>query len=193
MKNILIYCGSSAGYNEIYKNTATQVGKILANQGLSLIYGGGSVGLMGTVADAILANGGEAIGVIPSFMEPWEVQHKGLTECIVTDSMHTRKQLMAEKSDAVIALPGGWGTLDELFEILTWRQLGLHKMPIGILNINGFYDHLLVMLEKMVSEGFVKEANLKMLIVDDDIESLLEKLRNDVSEGELVGKWLGRA
>ena len=193
MKNILIYCGSSAGYNEIYKNTATHVGKTLANQGLSLIYGGGSVGLMGTVADAILANGGEAIGVIPSFMEPWEVQHKGLTECIVTDSMHTRKQLMAEKSDAVIALPGGWGTLDELFEILTWRQLGLHKMPIGILNINGFYDHLLVMLKKMVSEGFVKEANLKMLIVDDDIELLLEKLRNDVSEGELVGKWLGRA
>ena len=193
MKNILIYCGSSAGYNEIYKTTAMHVGKTLANQGLSLIYGGGSVGLMGTVADAILANGGEAIGVIPSFMEPWEVQHKGLTECIVTDSMHTRKQLMAEKSDAVIALPGGWGTLDELFEILTWRQLGLHKMPIGILNINGFYDHLLVMLEKMVSEGFVKEANLKMLIVDDNIESLLEKLRNDVSEGELVGKWLGRA
>ena len=193
MKNILIYCGSSTGYNEIYKNTATEVGQILANQGLALVYGGGSVGLMGTVADAILANGGEAIGVIPSFMEPWEVQHKALTECIVTDSMHTRKQLMAEKSDAVIALPGGWGTLDELFEILTWRQLGLHKMPVGILNINGFYDPMLVMLEKMVSEGFVKEANLKMLIVDDNIESLLEKLRNDVSEGELVGKWLGRA
>lgn len=193
MKNILIYCGSSAGYNEIYKNTATHVGKILANQGLSLVYGGGSVGLMGTVADAILANGGKAIGVIPSFMESWEVQHKGLTECIVTQTMHTRKQLMAEKSDAVIALPGGWGTLDELFEILTWRQLGLHKMPVGILNTNGFYDPMMVMLEKMVSEGFVKEANLKMLIVDNNIELLLEKLRNDVSEGELVGKWLGRA
>ncbi len=193
MKNILIYCGSSAGHNEVYKTTATLVGKTLANQGLTLVYGGGSVGLMGTVADAILANGGEAIGVIPSFMEPWEVQHKGLTECIVTDTMHTRKQLMAEKSDAVIALPGGWGTLDELFEILTWRQLGLHKMPVGILNTNGFYDPMLVMLEKMVSEGFVKQANLDMLIVDDNIESLLEKLRNDVSEGELVGKWLGRA
>ena len=193
MKNILIYCGSSAGHNEIYKNTATHVGKTLANQGLNLVYGGGSVGLMGIVADAILANGGEAIGVIPSFMEPWEVQHKGLTECIVTQTMHTRKQIMAEKSDAVIALPGGWGTLDELFEILTWRQLGLHKMPVGILNTNGFYDPMIVMLERMVSEGFVKEANLKMLIVDDNIESLLEKLRNDVSEGELVGKWLGRA
>ena len=193
MKNILIYCGSSAGHNEIYKNTATHVGKTLANQGLNLVYGGGSVGLMGTVADAILANGGEAIGVIPSFMELWEVQHKGLTECIVTQTMHTRKQIMAEKSDAVIALPGGWGTLDELFEILTWRQLGLHKMPVGILNTNGFYDPMIVMLERMVSEGFVKEANLKMLIVDDNIESLLEKLRNDVSEGELVGKWLGRA
>ena len=108
MKNILIYCGSSAGHNEIYKNTATEVGKTLANQALTLVYGGGSVGLMGTVADAVLANGGEAIGIIPSFMEPWEVQHKGLTECIVTESMHARKQLMAEKSDAVIALPGGW-------------------------------------------------------------------------------------
>ncbi|MEA5457767.1 TIGR00730 family Rossman fold protein [Arcicella sp. LKC2W] len=193
MKNILIYCGSSAGHNEIYKKTATQVGETLAKQGLSLIYGGGSVGLMGTVADAILANGGEAIGVIPSFMEPWEVQHKGLTECIVTETMHTRKQIMAEKSDAVIALPGGWGTLDELFEILTWRQLGLHKMPIGVLNTNGFYDDLLKMLEKMVSEGFLKEANLQMLIVDDNIDSLLEKLKNDSSEGELVGKWIGRA
>lgn len=193
MKNILIYCGSSAGHNEIYKKTATQVGETLAKQGLSLVYGGGSVGLMGTVADAILANGGEAIGVIPSFMEPWEVQHKGLTECIVTETMHARKQLMAEKSDAVIALPGGWGTLDELFEILTWRQLGLHKMPIGVLNTNGFYDDLLKMLEKMVSEGFLKEANLKFLIVDDNIESLLEKLKNDSHEGELVGKWIGRA
>jgi len=193
VKNILIYCGSSAGHNEIYKKTATQVGETLAKQELSLIYGGGSVGLMGTVADAILANGGEAIGVIPSFMEPWEVQHKGLTECIVTETMHTRKQIMAEKSDAVIALPGGWGTLDELFEILTWRQLGLHKMPIGVLNTNGFYDDLLKMLEKMVSEGFLKEANLQMLIVDDNIDSLLEKLKNDSSEGELVGKWIGRA
>lgn len=193
MKNILIYCGSSAGHNEIYKTIATHVGKTLASQGLNLVYGGGSVGLMGTVADAILANGGEAIGVIPSFMESWEVQHKGLTECIVTQTMHTRKQIMAEKSDAVIALPGGWGTLDELFEILTWRQLGLHKMPVGILNTNGFYDPMMIMLEKMVAEGFVKEANLKMLIVDDNIESLLEQLRNDISEGELVGKWLGRA
>jgi uncharacterized protein (TIGR00730 family) len=193
VKNILIYCGSSAGHNEIYKKTATQVGETLAKKGLSLVYGGGSVGLMGTVADAILANGGEAIGVIPSFMEPWEVQHKGLTECIVTETMHTRKQIMAEKSDAVIALPGGWGTLDELFEILTWRQLGLHKMPIGVLNTNGFYDDLLKMLEKMVSEGFLKDANLKFLIIDDNIESLLEKLKNDSSEGELVGKWIGRA
>jgi uncharacterized protein (TIGR00730 family) len=193
LKNILIYCGSSTGHNEIYKTTAKKVGETLANQGLSLVYGAGSVGLMGTVADAVLANGGEVIGVIPSFMEPWEVQHKGLTECIVTETMHTRKQIMAEKADAVIALPGGWGTLDELFEILTWRQLGLHQMPIGILNTNGFYDDLLVMLKKMVSEGFVKEINLEMLIVDDDIESLLDKLRNDASEVELVGKWIDKA
>lgn len=193
MKNILIYCGSSAGYNEIYRQTATEIGQILATKKLTLIYGGGSVGLMGITADAVLDNGGEVIGIIPSFMEAWEVQHKGLTECIVVESMHARKQLMADKSDAVIALPGGWGTLDELFEILTWRQIGLHAMPIGLLNINGFYNPLLAMLEKMVEEGFVKEANYKMLIVDDNIESLLEKLNNDSSQGELVGKWIGRA
>lgn len=193
MKNILIYCGSSAGYNEIYRQTATEIGQILAKKKLTLIYGGGSVGLMGITADAVLNNGGEVIGIIPSFMEAWEVQHKGLTECIVVESMHARKQLMADKSDAVIALPGGWGTLDELFEILTWRQIGLHAMPIGLLNINGFYNPLLAMLEKMVEEGFVKEANYKMLIVDDNIESLLEKLNNDSSQGELVGKWIGRA
>jgi uncharacterized protein (TIGR00730 family) len=193
VKNILIYCGSSAGYNEIYRQTATEIGQILATKKLTLIYGGGSVGLMGITADAVLDNGGEVIGIIPSFMEAWEVQHKGLTECIVVESMHARKQLMADKSDAVIALPGGWGTLDELFEILTWRQIGLHAMPIGLLNINGFYNPLLAMLEKMVEEGFVKEANYKMLIVDDNIESLLEKLNNDSSQGELVGKWIGRA
>ncbi|MBB6004938.1 TIGR00730 family Rossman fold protein [Arcicella rosea] len=193
MKNILVYCGSSFGQNEIYKSTAKNLGKLLAQQSLRLIYGGGSGGLMGVVADAVLENGGEVTGIIPSFMEAWEVQHKGLTECIVVDSMHVRKQLMAERADAVIALPGGWGTLDELFEILTWRQIGLHKMPIGLLNTNGFYDDLIVMLNKMVTEGFVREANARFLIIDDNIDSLIEKLRNDSYEGELIGKRIDKA
>lgn len=193
MKNILIYCGSSYGNNEIYKQTAQKVGETLAKQNLRLVYGGGSAGLMGTIADAVLANGGEVVGIIPSFMEAWEVQHKNLTETIVVESMHVRKQLMADRADAVIALPGGWGTLDELFEILTWRQIGLHNIPIGLLNTNGFYDDLLKMLDKMAAEGFVREANTKFLIIDDNIDSLLEKLRNDNTEGEIIGKRIERA
>lgn len=193
MKNILIYCGSSYGNNEIYKQTAQKVGETLAKQNLRLVYGGGSAGLMGTTADAVLANGGEVVGIIPSFMEAWEVQHKNLTETIVVESMHVRKQLMADRADAIIALPGGWGTLDELFEILTWRQIGLHNMPIGLLNTNGFYDDLLKMLDKMAAEGFVREANTKFLIIDDNIDSLLEKLRNDNTEGEIIGKRIERA
>lgn len=193
MENILVYCGSSFGQNEIYKSTAKNLGKLLAQQSLRLVYGGGSGGLMGVVADAVLENGGEVTGIIPSFMEAWEVQHKGLTECIVVESMHVRKQLMAERADAVIALPGGWGTLDELFEILTWRQIGLHKMPIGLLNTNGFYDDLIIMLNKMVTEGFVREANARFLIIDDNIESLIEKLKNDSYEGELIGKRIDKA
>lgn len=193
MKNILIYCGSSYGNNELYKQTAQKVGETLAKQNLRLVYGGGSAGLMGTTADAVLANGGEVVGIIPSFMEAWEVQHKNLTETIVVESMHVRKQLMADRADAIIALPGGWGTLDELFEILTWRQIGLHSMPIGLLNTNGFYDDLLKMLDKMAAEGFVREANTKFLIIDNDIDSLLEKLRNDSTEGEIIGKRIERA
>ncbi len=193
MKNILIYCGSSYGNNEIYNKTAQEVGETLAKQDLRLVYGGGKAGLMGTVADAVLDNGGEVIGIIPSFMEAWEVQHTGLTECIVVESMHVRKQLMAEKADGVVALPGGWGTLDELFEILTWRQIGLHRMPVGLLNTNGFYDDLMMMMNKMVSEGFVRSVNLNFLIIDDNIESLLEKMRNDATEGEIIGKRIERA
>ncbi len=192
MKNILVYCGSSSGGNEIYKQNATELGRIFAESGIKLIYGGGSVGLMGTIADAVLANAGEVVGVIPSFMEPWEVQHKGLTEIHVVESMHIRKAIMAEMSDAVIAMPGGWGTLDELFEILTWRQLGLHEMPIGILNVNGFFDDLLKMIQKMVTEGFLKDVNLNMFVVDASPKGLMEKLSNYIPQGEVVGKWIGR-
>lgn len=192
MKNILIYCGSSRGHNEIYKNTAIEMGKLLAERNLRLIYGAGSVGLMGVLADTILAEGGEAIGFIPEFLEKWEVGHKNLTESHTTQTMHERKHKMAEISDAVIALPGGYGTLDELFEILTWRQLELHQMPIGLLNVNGYFDPLLKMIENMVLEGFLKEVNKNLLLVASTPAEMLDMLASyEAPEPDL--KWLSKA
>jgi uncharacterized protein (TIGR00730 family) len=193
MKNILVYCGSSLGFNEIYKNTAIQAGKTLADKDKTLVYGAGSVGIMGTIADAVLANKGKVIGVIPSFMEKWEVQHTGLTETHVVETMHERKQLMAKISDGVVALPGGWGTLDELFEILTWKQLSLHQMPVGLLNVNGFFDPLIQMMAKMVEEGFLKQVNLDMLFIDDNFESLLNRMEQADYPDFPVGKWIDKA
>ncbi|MDI9874465.1 LOG family protein [Flectobacillus rivi] len=193
MKNILVYCGASVGFDEIYKNTAIAAGKLLVEKNKTLVYGAGSVGIMGIIADAVLENGGEVIGVIPSFMEKFEVQHKGLTQIHVVDTMHQRKQLMAEISDAVVALPGGWGTLDELFEILTWKQLGLHQMPVGLLNVNGFYDPLIEMIHKMVKEGFLKQTNLDMLMIDDNLESLLNRMEQAEYPDFPVGKWVNKA
>jgi uncharacterized protein (TIGR00730 family) len=193
MKNILVYCGASVGFDEIYKNTAIAAGKLLVEKNKTLVYGAGSVGIMGIIADAVLENGGEVIGVIPSFMEKFEVQHKGLTEIHVVETMHQRKQLMAEVSDAVVALPGGWGTLDELFEILTWKQLGLHQMPVGLLNVNGFYDPLIEMIHKMVKEGFLKQTNLDMLMIDDNLESLLNRMEQAEYPDFPVGKWVNKA
>ncbi|MGX7690129.1 LOG family protein [Flectobacillus roseus] len=193
MKNILVYCGASVGFDEIYKNTAIAAGKLLVEKNKTLVYGAGSVGIMGIIADAVLENGGEVIGVIPSFMEKFEVQHKGLTQIHIVETMHQRKQLMAEISDAVIALPGGWGTLDELFEILTWKQLGLHQMPVGLLNVNGFYDPLIEMIHKMVKEGFLKQTNLDMLMIDDNLESLLNRMEQAEYPDFPVGKWVNKA
>ena len=190
MKNILVYCGSSAGYDAVYSEVATAAGKSIAAKGQRLIYGAGSGGIMGIIADSVLAAGGEVIGVIPSFMGPWEVQHPNLTECHVVESMHARKQLMAEISDAVVALPGGWGTMDELFEILTWRQLGLHKMPVGLLNVNGFYDPLIAMIDKMVTEGFLKDFNRELLLIDTDFDSLMNQLENHEVKDTSVDKWI---
>ena len=193
MKNILVYCGASVGFDEIYKNTAIAAGKLLVEKNKTLVYGAGSVGIMGIIADAVLENGGEVIGVIPSFMEKFEVQHKGLTQIHIVETMHQRKQLMAEISDAVIALPGGWGTLDELFEILTWKQLGLHQMPVGLLNVNGFYDPLIEMIHKMVKEGFLKQTNFDMLMIDDNLESLLNRMEQAEYPDFPVGKWVNKA
>lgn len=178
MQYIAVFCGSKEGYNETYRETAYGLGAILAERGIGLVYGGGKVGLMGAVADGVLQNGGKVIGVIPDFLQTKEVAHEGVTKMIVTDSMHTRKVKMHELSDGVIVLPGGWGTMDEMFEMLTWGQLGLHKKPIALLNINGFYDSLKVLVNNMIQEGFLEECTAEILMTSDSIEELLSMMEH---------------
>lgn len=161
--NVCVFCGSSMGTNPVYRETAHELGVLLANAGHALIYGGGNVGLMGVVADAVLQTNGKVIGVIPDFLLKREVGHRGLTELEVVTSMHDRKKRMADLSDAFIAIPGGWGTLDELAEILTWRQLNLISSPIFILNTSGFFNSLLDQMQLMAREGFLRESNLTIL------------------------------
>ncbi|UUF14133.1 MULTISPECIES: TIGR00730 family Rossman fold protein [Flavobacterium] len=188
MKKITVFCGSSFGTEEIYKEQAELLGKTLAKQNIGLVYGGANVGLMGAVADGALSENGTVIGVLPNFLRSKEIAHKGLTELILVESMHERKTKMNDLCDGVIALPGGFGTLEELFEMLTWAQLGLHKKPIAILNINGFYDSLLELLQTMSEKGLLKEANQKMLLVSDDIDDLLNQMKNYTPP--TVGKWI---
>jgi uncharacterized protein (TIGR00730 family) len=188
MKAIAVFCGSSKGFNSEYSKSAQKLGQVFAKEKIKLIYGAGNVGLMGEMADAILNHGGEVLGVIPDFLKAKEVCHTELTELKVTDTMHERKAYMDDHCDGVIMLPGGFGTLDEFFEMLTWKQLHLHKKPIGIWNINGYYDHLLKHIEHMVKEGFVKDINLKLFVVSKDLEDLLNKMQT--SEFEFVGKWV---
>ncbi|WP_017496049.1 TIGR00730 family Rossman fold protein [Flavobacterium sp. WG21] len=188
MKRITVFCGSSFGTDKIYKEQAALLGKTLAQQNIELVYGGANVGLMGAVADGILNEGGKAIGVLPNFLRSKEIAHLGLTELIVVESMHERKTKMNDLCDGVIALPGGFGTLEELFEMLTWGQLGLHKKPIGILNINGFYDSLIELTKVMVEKGLLKPVNQEMLLVSDTIEDLLHQMRNYVPP--TTGKWI---
>ena len=190
MKRITVFCGSSFGTDEIYKEQAALLGQTLAKQNIELVYGGANVGLMGVVADGCLNEGGKVIGVLPDFLRSKEIAHTGLTELILVESMHERKTKMNDLCDGVIALPGGFGTLDELFEMITWAQLGLHKKPIAILNINGFYDSLIELLQTMTDKGLLKEANQKMLLVSDDIEDLLDKMKNYVAP--TVGKWIDK-
>lgn len=190
MKRITVFCGSSFGTEEIYKEQAELLGKTLAKQNIALVYGGANVGLMGAVADGALSENGTVIGVLPNFLRSKEIAHLGLTELILVESMHERKTKMNDLCDGVIALPGGFGTLEELFEMLTWAQLGLHKKPIAILNINGFYDSLLELLQTMSEKGLLKEANQKMLLVSDDIESLLSQMENYIPP--TVGKWIDK-
>jgi uncharacterized protein (TIGR00730 family) len=176
MKSIVVFCGSSEGYNELYRETASQLGEMLAVQGIRIVYGGGKVGLMGALADGALSQGGQVIGVIPSFLETEEIAHDSLTQLITVASMHERKLRMHELSDGIIAMPGGWGTMEELFEMLTWAQLGLHKKPVGLLNVNGYYDALKALCTNMVQEGFLKEWVNAMLLTSESIEELLEMM-----------------
>ncbi len=174
MARIAVFCGASAGHHPHYAEMAAEVGRVIAQSGYGIVYGGGHVGLMGIVADAAMKAGGEVIGVIPRFMEKAEEAHKGVTQLILVESMHERKMKMHELSNAVIALPGGFGTMDELFELLTWRQIGLHDQPIGLLNAFGFYDALLEQSMHMRNEGFL-HGDTRMIVAA-DIYVMLERL-----------------
>lgn len=190
IKRLTVFCGSSFGTDSIYEEQAYLLGKRLAHEQIGLVYGGSNTGLMGTVANGVMENGGEAIGVLPHFLKGREIAHEKLSDLILVETMHERKTKMNELSDGVITLPGGYGTLEELFEMMTWAQLGLHQKPVAVLNINGFYDNLLQMIQTMVDKGFVKEINQKMLIVDDQIDSLLNKIRN--YQAPKVDKWISK-
>jgi uncharacterized protein (TIGR00730 family) len=191
MKSVCVYCGSSPGSHPIYAQTAHEVGRALAEAGIRLIYGGGNVGIMGRIADGALSAGGEVIGVIPHHLADKELAHPGATEMIRVNSMHERKQMMADLADGFIALPGGIGTLEELFEVLTWLQLGLHSKPIGLLNVAGFWDSLLVFLDQLVAQRFLKQEHRAMLLVADELPELL-RIMNTFQAPD-AGKWLDTA
>jgi uncharacterized protein (TIGR00730 family) len=176
LERVCVFCGSSRGSRPVYADAAARIGRVMAALGLGLVYGGGRVGLMGVVADAALGGGGEVVGIIPEALAQKEVAHAGLTELIVVGSMHERKARMAERSDAFLALPGGIGTFEEFFEVLTWAALGIHAKPIAILNTDGYYDPLLSLLEHARSERFVRPEHLELLLVGDDPEKLIERL-----------------
>ena len=188
MKTICVYCGSNAGNDPAYASRAKALGARLAADNIALVYGGGNVGLMGIVADAVLANGGEVIGVIPQQLVDWEVAHRGVTRLEVVDSMHTRKARMFELSDGFVALPGGFGTMDEMFEMLTWRQLGLGKKPCAFLDVNGFWQPLMAMLDTMVRERFLHAEQRDDLWHGEDIDTLLAWMRDYVPAQ--ADKWL---
>lgn len=190
LNRVTVFCGSSPGNNESFIRTAFRLGTLLAAKRIGVVYGGARVGLMGAVADGVLSAGGEVTGVLPRFLRTVEIEHTGLTELILVESMHERKAKMDALSDGVIALPGGFGTLEELFEMLTWAQLGLHRKPVALLNTSGFFDGLVGVLDNMVEAGFLKPENRRMLMVDDDADTLLLKMRK--YEPPYVPKWITR-
>ncbi len=190
IKRIVVYCGANVGNNPAYQAAAVAVGRTLAEQGIGLVYGGGGVGLMGVVANAALEAGGEVIGVIPEALKALEVEHKGLTDLHVVPDMHSRKAMMLGLADAVIAMPGGFGTMDELFEALTWSQLDYHRKLCGVLNVAGYYDHLLAWIAHSVDVGLVKSANLGLIVAGATVQEVLDGLRS--KPFPLDKKWMGR-
>jgi len=190
MKKICVYCGSNPGLRPEYVAAARCLAEELLSREIGLVYGGAHVGIMGEIADTVLKGGGEVIGIMPQALVDREVSHTGLTELIVVASMHERKAMMADLSDGFIALPGGLGTIEELFEVLTWAQLGFHKKPCGLLNASGYYDHLSAFLDHAAAEGFVKGAHRSMLIVETDPTTLLDRF--SAYTPPQVSKWIGR-
>jgi uncharacterized protein (TIGR00730 family) len=190
MKRIVVFCGASDSNDEQLNTAAYDFGKLLSEEGIQLVYGGAKIGLMGGVASGVLENNGTAVGVIPDFLTSKEVVHTNLSELIVVKTMHERKLKMHEMSDGIVALPGGFGTLEELFEMLTWAQLGLHKKPIGILNCNGFYNDLLQFIEVMIEKQLLKPDYKKLVLVADTSKELLEKMRQ--FQPLPVPKWMNK-
>jgi uncharacterized protein (TIGR00730 family) len=190
MKRICVFCGSSPGARPEYRERARELGALLARRGLGLVYGGGSVGLMGVVADGALSAGGEVIGIIPRALEARELDHRGLTQLHVVGSMHERKAMMEQLSDGFVALPGGAGTLEELFEILTWSQLGIHRKPAGMLDVAGYYEHLCRFLDHAVAERFLRPEHRALLLVERDPAALLDRMSAWTPPS--IDKWLDR-
>ncbi|OYQ38505.1 Rossman fold protein, TIGR00730 family [Flavobacterium cyanobacteriorum] len=178
MQTITVFCASSHGNDPLFQKEAYTTGYTLAKNNIGVVYGGACVGLMGAVADGALAAGGQVTGVLPHFLQTKEIAHTGLTRLIIVNTMHERKLEMHGLSDGIITLPGGFGTLEELFEMLTWAQLGLHKKPVGLLNVSGFYNSLLAFIDEAVQKGLLKQDNRDMILVDENMDRLLEKMRN---------------
>nr|NQU89885.1 TIGR00730 family Rossman fold protein [Bacteroidota bacterium] len=190
MKSICVFCGSSIGSSINYKLKARNLGKVLSHQNITLVYGGGNIGLMREIADSVLESNGEVIGVMPRHIVDKEVAHQHLTHLHIVDNMHQRKAMMAELSDAFIALPGGYGTIDELFEVLTWNQLEIIDKPAGLLNIDGYFDHLLAFISHSVEKKFVRLEHMQNLIVEEDELILLDRLKSFTPA--VAEKWIDR-
>jgi uncharacterized protein (TIGR00730 family) len=178
LKSISVFCGSAPGIDPIFEKQAYHLGKILATNHIRLVYGGTRIGLMGKVADGVLDNGGYVIGVLPWFLQEKEIEHKDLQELIYVNTLHERKQVMSDLSDGVIAMPGGFGTLEEFFEMITWAQLRLHHKPVALFNVNSYFNHLLLFFDRMISDGFLRKENHDLILCDQDASSLLDKMKN---------------
>ena len=177
LRSAVVFCGSSLGFNELYKNVAIELGNYFVENQIKLVYGGGKIGMMGVVSNTMLAQGGEVVGIIPDLLKHEEVINSGATEIIVTKTMSERKMKMSQMIDAYITLPGGFGTLDELFEALTLQQLHIEQKPVGLLNVNGFFNHTIQQLDHMVKEGFLKPENRALLLVDETVDGLMSQLK----------------